>query len=71
MKPESRRVSDLSELTPIERREHALRALVCDKTFERFLRGLPIRPLTRERIVRALRERGLAHLIPQTAGSDR
>jgi hypothetical protein len=52
------------DLSPIDRRELALAALVDDRSLERFIHGEPIRHLTRERIMRALRERGLEHLLP-------
>jgi hypothetical protein len=48
-----------SLFTTIEIRELAVRALVCEAALKRFLGGLPVRPLTRARIERALREQGI------------
>jgi hypothetical protein len=53
-----------SVLSPIRKRELALKALVDDRTFNRALRGEPIRDLSRERIVRVLAEAGLLGLLP-------
>jgi len=55
------------DLSPIDRRELALAALVDDRSLERFINGEPIRHLTRERIMRALRDRDLLHLLPDEA----
>ena len=54
----------LPNLSPIQIRELALAALVDVRTFERALRGDKIQHLSRERIVRTLRERRLEHLLP-------
>ena len=51
-------------LSPIQIRELAVAALVDVRTFERALRGEKVQHLSRERIVRALRERQLEHLLP-------
>jgi hypothetical protein len=52
------------KLSPIEIRELAVAALVDVRTFERALRGEKVQHLSRERILRALRERRLEHLLP-------
>ena len=50
---------EATSLGPIERRELALRSLVCEESLLRFLNGLPVRPLTKARIERGLREMGI------------
>lgn len=52
------------DLGPIERRELALAALVDVRTLERALAGESVRMLCKERIRRALRDRGLLSLLP-------
>ena len=48
---------------------HLLRAVSAEaladpRSVQKLLRGDPVSPMTRERIERALRERGLDHLLP-------
>lgn len=65
MHPE--RMQQLPNLSPIRIRELALAMLVDVRTLERALRGDKVKHLSRERIVRVLRERGLEHLLPEAA----
>jgi len=51
------------ELTPIEQRAIALEALADPRTVARVLKGEPSKPLVKERIRRALANRGLAALL--------
>ena len=54
----------MSKLTSLQRREIALAALCDETTLLRVLNGEPVRESSRERVKRALRERGLLHLLP-------
>lgn len=40
------------------------------RSIRKLLRGEPLAPMTAERIVRALREMGLQHLVPSEPGAD-
>jgi hypothetical protein len=52
------------QLSPLQRREIALAALIDERTFARAMRGDPVKPSSRERIRRALESRGIADLLP-------
>jgi len=58
-------------LSPLQRREIALAALVDPRTLERLLRGEAVRGLGHERIRRILEQRGLLHLLPERAKAAR
>jgi hypothetical protein len=49
----------------LEVRRLSLAALADPRTFRNFLAGKPVRPTSRERIIRALKAAGREDLIPQ------
>jgi len=63
--PADRRPEPL--LSPIQIRELSLAALVDVRTFERILRGDPVKHNSRERITRVLAARGMLDLLPRVA----
>ncbi len=51
-------------------RQVAVEAPADPRTIRRVLRGEPVSPMAHDRVLRALRARGLAHLVPQASCAE-